>query len=178
MAKVWFAKETVCKVDLASNVTITDSAALDSFFSTATAIEAVMKDVSITEPMSKAEKIDLQGTDTNDFQNAEMEEKPSNNAEISGTLILTGDETVETFFYDAGTAVAGTHTRYRAGKATVRKLAFLLNLDDGTDEVSYALTNVHITDKDTKITGADVHYEITFTGVCLPRDMHGPEFKD
>jgi len=178
MANVWKAANTVCKINTASNVTITSAAVLDSFFSAATSIEASMKDVTITEPMGKAEKIDLQGTDSSGYQNAEMEEKPANVAEISGTLILKGDEVIEGFIYGGGTAIAGTHTRYSPGLASVPKLAILVNLDDGTDEVSIAMDNVYFTEKDTKISGADSHFEISFTAVCLPRDFYGPEFKD
>lgn len=178
MANVWFAKNTVCKVDLASNVTITTLAALDTFFSGGTAVEASMKDVTITEPIVGAEQINLQGTDVSGYQNAEMEEKPPKEAEITGTLILRGDEVLETFFYDVGTDVNSTHTRYSPGLAAIRKLAFLINLDDGTDEVNIAMTNVYPTDKDFKISGADGHYEVTFTAKCLARDFAGPEFKD
>ena len=140
MAEIWFASDTVFKLDLASNVTITGAAALDTFFSSATAIEGKTKDVTITEPMRDAAKIDLQGTDSGGYQNAEMEEKQGDNAQIEGTLILDGDELVESFFYDAGTAVAGTHTRYKAGLAAIRKLAFLVNLDDSTDEANVAIS--------------------------------------
>ena len=171
--KIWKAAESVLKVDLASNVTITGAAVLDSFFSGATAWEGVAKDVTYVEPFGDVEKIDLQGTSADGFQNAELEEKPAVLGELSGTLVLPGDEVVETFFYDAGTAVAGTHTRYRAGKASVRKLAFLINLDDGTDEVSFAITNAIVTSKDSKIGGADAHWEVTFTAKALPRDCYG-----
>ena len=107
MAKVWFAKEAVVKIDLAANVTITTAALLDSFFSGATAIEGVMKDITITEPFIDVDKIDLHGTDGSGFQNGELEEKPAALCEISGTLILPGDEVIESFLYDAGTAVSG-----------------------------------------------------------------------
>mgnify|MGYP003144058658 CR=1 FL=1 len=178
MAGVWFAKDTVMKVDLAANITITTAAALDTFFGSATALEGIAKDITITKPMGKAEKIDLQGTDANDYQNACMEEKPANNGEISGTMLLPKTDLVAQFFNDAGTTINATHTRYKSGLATVRKLAFLVNLDDGTNEFNVVLTNVYVTDEDMKITAADGHYEITFTGVCLPADFAGPEYLD
>ena len=136
MAEIWHAKQAVVKMDLASNVTVTTAAALDTFFSGGSAITGKMKDITITEPTPDMEKIDLLGEDTDAFQNAEAEEKPPVNAEITGTLVLDGDELIENFFYDAGTSIAGTHTRFRNGKAAVRKIAILLNLDDGTDEVN------------------------------------------
>lgn len=176
--KIWHAKEAVVKIQLASATTITTSAALDTFFSSGTAIAGVMKDISITEPMGDVDKLDLLGQDTNGFQNAELEEKPAGMVEVTGTLILPGDEGIEPFIYSVGSAINGTHTRYTAGYATRRKLALLLNLDDGTDEVNYAGNNMLPTARDSKVTGADGHFETTITLKCLPRDWYGPEFKD
>jgi len=177
MAEIWYAKNAVVKIDLASNITV-GSAALDTYFSGGSAITGKMKDVTITEPKGDMDKIDLLGQDSNSYQNAEAEEKPAVNAEITGTLVLDGDEVLESFFYDAGSAIAGTHTRYSPGLATVRKISMLLNLDDTTDEVNFVLDNAYPTAKDVKSTGADGHFEVTFTAKCLPRDFHGPEFKD
>jgi hypothetical protein len=179
-AKVWHAKESVVKLGLATSVNITAGTVLDTAFSATSAITGVMKDITVTEPMGDIEKIDLLGTDSNGFQNAEVEEKPAGLVEVSGTLILPGDEEAEQFLYDAGTATTnGTGwTTYRAGKASRRKLAILLNLDDGTDEVNYAGTNMYPTARDAKVTGADGHYETTFTVKGLPRDWFGPQFKN
>lgn len=177
MTKIWFSKEAVVKVALASAITIDQSGVLDSDFSSAVAMTGVIKDLRIVEPMPKVEKIDLAGT-SNYYQNAELEEKPANMAEISGTLVLPGDEVVESLFYSAGSAIGGTHTRYFTGYANIRKLAFLVNLDDGLDEVNIAMTNVVVNARETRLTGADGHWETNFTGMCLPRDFHGPEFKD
>jgi len=175
---LWFPKNTVVKIDLASNVTITTAAALDTFFSGSTAIQGTMKESSGTEPVADADKIDLHGTDANGFQNQELEEKTPPLTELEFTLILTKDENIEAFIYDAGTAIAGTHTRYRAGKATLRPLAVLFNLDDGTDEINWAGTNMLATAKDFKPTAADGHWEVTFGVKCLAKDWYGPEFKD
>ena len=174
--KVWHAREAVIK--LAASTTITTAAALDTFFSGGTAVEGVMKDITVTEPASDVEKIDLLGEDSDTFQNAEGEEKPFGMVEISGTAILPGDEVIETFIYPTGTAIGGTHTRYRPGQGTRKKPSFLLNLDDSTDEVNYAGENCWLTAKDVKVTGADGHLEVTLTLKCLPRDWYGPEFKD
>ncbi|MCH7771383.1 MAG: hypothetical protein IIA49_10290, partial [Bacteroidetes bacterium] len=64
-----------------------------------------MKNTTFTEPTRKAEKIDLQGTDSGGYQNAELEEKPGDNGQVEGTLILKGDEVIEAFIHDAGTAI-------------------------------------------------------------------------
>ena len=175
--KVWKAAESVIKIDQAADVTLSASTVLDTAFASGTAIQGVMKDITVTEPIGDVEKIDLLGSDTDGFQNAEIEEKPAGLVEIQGTAILPGDEVVESIIYGTGTS-ATTHTTYRAGKAVTEKLALLLNLDDGTDEVSYAGTNMRVTAKDVKVTGPDGHYEITFTFKCLPRDFYGPQFKD
>ena len=175
MVKVWHAKEAVVKLDLAGNVAVTTAAALDTFFgSTATSVQGSMKDITITEPMSDMEKLDFLGSDglvMGSFQNAEIEEKPATLAEVSGTLILPGDEVTESLIYSAATSISTTHDRYRAGLATIRKLALLLNLDDGTDAVNFVFDNMIATQKDTKVTGSDGHFEISFTGKCLPSDF-------
>jgi len=173
---IWHARDAVVK--LASSVTITTAAALDTFFSAGTAIEGTMKDITLTEPASDVEKIDLLGEDANTFQNAEGEEKPYSMAELTGTLLLPGDEVIEDLIYPTGTAVGGTHTRYRPGQGTRKTPALLLNLDDGTDEVSFALDNCWLTAKEDSVTGADGHFEMSVTFKCLPRDFYGPEFKD
>ena len=54
----------------------------------------------------------------------------------------------------------------------------LLNLDDSTDEVNYAGTNMNVSAKDVKVTGADGHFEISMTFKCFARDWYGPEFKN
>ena len=176
MTKVWKAREAVIK--FAASTSIDGTAVLDSFFSGGTAVEGVIKDLTITEPQSEVDQIDFLGEDTNGFQNVEGEEKPYGMVEVSGTAILPGDEVLETFFYPAGTTIATTHTRYRSGTGTRPRPSILLNLDDGTDEVSFAGESFWITAKDTKIAGADGHFEVTFTAKCLPRDFYGPEFKD
>ena len=176
-SKIWFAKESVIKLDLASNISI-GTAALDTYFSTGSAIQGVMKDITVTEPIPDVDKIDLLGTDSSGFQNAELEEKPAAMVEISGTMILPGDEVSESILYGTSSQTGGTHTRYRSGIATRRKIAFLLNLDDSTDEVNYAGDNMLMTSKDVKVTGADGHYEVSTTIKGLPRDWYGPEFKN
>lgn len=176
--KVWSACEAVIKIDSAADVTITESAALDTFFSSGTAIEGIAKDISVTEPIGDADKIDLLGADTNGFQNAELEKKPAGLVEISMTAILPGDEVAMAELFGAGTAIDTTHTRYTVGKCSKTSIALLINLDDGTDEVNYAGTNLYVTAHDVKVTGADGHFEVSMTLKGLPRDWYGPEFKD
>lgn len=171
--KVWMAKEAIIKFQIAG--TITAGTALTNSFGSGTAVQAVMKDITITEPMGDIDKIDLLGTDASGYKNAEVEEKPASLAEVSGTLILPGDITyIESYIYDAGSAYSG-FTRFSPGKASRRKLGILLNLTDGTDVVNFVLNNAYPTARDTKVTGADGHFETSFTAKCLPRDFYGPE---
>jgi hypothetical protein len=178
MTKIWFAKEAVVKIDSASDITIDTSAALDTFFSSATAIEGQMKDITFKQPMGDVDLINLHGTDANGYQNAEGEEKPAVLGEISGTLIVPGDELMMGEIFGSGTDIASTHTRYNPGKASMTRIAMLLNLDDSTDEFSIAVDNAWTTEFEVKSTGADGHFEATVTMKCLPRDWYGPEFKD
>lgn len=176
MVKIWHARE--CEVKIEANPTITTAALLDSFF-TGSSISGSIKNLAAKLPESEVEKIDLLGEDTNGFQNAEGEENPYSMAEISGTLVLPGDEVTETLFFPTGTTIASTHTRYRAGTGTRKRPAFLINLDDGSDEVSYVLDNTWVTvNSDLKITGSDGHWEFDFTAKCLPKDCYGPEVKN
>ena len=59
-AKVWKAREVICKIDEASNVTIATTGPIDDDFGgTSTAISGYMKNVTIVEPEGSVEKIDL-----------------------------------------------------------------------------------------------------------------------
>ena len=178
MAKVWKARETTVKIDEAADVTITELAALDTFFSSGTAIEGKMKNVTIVVPEGDVEKIDLLGVDTNSFQNAELDDKTFGLAEISGTLLVDSGEVLETFAYGTGTAISTTHTRYQAGDGNRPDVAILVNLDDGTFAVNIVLDNARITKLgDIRLDAPDGHWEVDYTAKCLPRDYY-EEYKD
>lgn len=173
MTKIWHAKETTIKVTLSSNITASSLTCGSAWFAAfGSAITATIKDVTIKEPMTDSTQMNLAGTDSNGFQNAELEEKPPTPAEISGNLILPGDESIESYIYDAGSAIAGTHTRYRPGKATIRKLAFMTELTDGTDAAIFVLLNVVPGARDTKLSSSDGSWETNFNGKCLARDFY------
>lgn len=179
MVKIWFPKEATIKIDAAADVTIAadGSTVLDTAFSSATAIEGQMKDISITSPVGDVEIIQLMGVDGNDFQNAELEEKPPGLFEISGTIVVPGDELIESELFGAGTS-ATTHTTYLPGKATRTKVAMLWNLDDSTDEVNWAVSEAIVTEYNPSTTGADGHVEASITLKGLPKNFFGPQFKD
>lgn len=178
--KVWFPKESTIKLDLASNVTITSAAALDTFFSGGTAIEGTVKDITFTESVGDVEQLNFHGSTSREdgvsFQNAEFEEKPPGLGEVGVTAILS--DTGLGFIYDNSVAISSTHTRHTSGGSTRVKKAVLLNLTDGSDEMNIAADNAILTAKDTKSTGSDGHFEVTFTIKALPRDWYGPEDQD
>ena len=174
---VWFARETVIRH--AAAITVNTTQALDTQIAT-TAFETNVKNLTIVEPEGAIDKIDLLG-ETSGFQNAELDFKPFGLATISGTLILRGDEVLEATASGSGYDW-GTHTRHQAGDSTAGKTrvasAFLVNLDDSTDEVNLLLNNAWVTKMgDKRISGADGHWEQDFNAVCLPKDYY-VEYKD
>ena len=181
IVKIWHGKEATIKIDATGDVTLTNATVHTTAFSGATAVEGQIKDWSINVAIGDVEKIDLVGTTTQDstaYQNAELEEKPAGLVEISGTIIIPGDEKMEGEMFGSGTAASGTHTTYEPLQSSRTKVALLLSLDDSTDSVSWAGRNLIVTQSDVSLTGADGHWEGAVTFKCLPRDFFGPQFKD
>jgi len=176
MTKIFFPKEGTIKIDATADVTLTSTTVLDTAFSSATAITGQFKDVSITLPNADVDKVDLIGTSAF-FQNAEIQENPAPLAEISGTIVIPGDELMEGEIWGGGTAAGGTHTTYQAGLASRTKVAVLLNVDDGSDEVNFAFGNAYVTEYNPSMS-ADGHLEASVTFKCLAKDCYGPQFKD
>lgn len=146
--------------------------------------QAYMKNTTVAIPAGAVEKQDLLGVDTNGFQNAELEDKPFENATISGTLVLHNVEVLETFYYGDGTTATDTGvtgTTYQAGilSSSGRKdCAILMTLDNGLTttskkKINVLLNNARITKLgDVKISGPDSHFEVDFEATCLPRDFY------
>jgi|TARA_Y100000310_G_C20380399_1_gene667818 hypothetical protein len=176
MTKVFFPKEGTIKIDATGDVSLSASTVLDTAFASATTITGQFKDFSATAPTGDVDKIDLIGT-TSSFQNAELQENPAPLGEFSGTIIIPGDELMEGEIFGSGTAAGGTHTGYQPGLATRTKLAVLFNVDDGTDEVNFAIGDALITEYSPTM-GSDNHLEASVTFKCLPKDFYGPQFKD
>ncbi len=175
--KIFFAKEGTIKMDAAASISISNSTVLDTAFSGATTVTGQFKNLSISAlPVGDVNKIDLIGT-TSSFQNAELEETPAVMAEISANIVIPGDEVMESEIFGAGTAASGTHTTYEPGLATRTKIAILFNVDDGSDEINFAATNITINAGDLSM-NADGHLEGNVTFKALPRDWFGPQFKD
>lgn len=175
MVNVFYAKHASVKIDAAGTSSFAANVVLDTAASSATSIEGQIKDLKITLAIGDVEKIDLLGS-TSSFQNAELDEKPAELSELSGTLVLPGDELMSSEIFGAGTS-ATTHTTYQSGLATRTPIELMINLDDGSGEVSFAFDNMVITEWNGSV-ASDSHVEITFTGKCLPRDTFGPQFKD
>lgn len=186
MVKIWKAKEVIMKHDAAADVTITTSAALDTFFSGGTVMQSFLKNVTIVEPESDLNILNLVGLDGNGYQNQEFDEQPFTNGSMSGTMVLTDTAVLEQYAYGTGTAVGGTHTRYFPGKVSAKvAMAMLLNLTIATTgvgagsnkEVNFVLDNAFVTKLgETRLSDVAGHFERDFMAVCLPKDFHGPEW--
>lgn len=181
MVKVFFPKECSIRIDASASVTISNSTVFETAFSSATAIEGQFKDASLTSAIGDVDIINLLGVtaqDSTDYQNAELEEKPAGLMELSGTIIVPGNELMESEIFGTGTAAGGTHTTYESAQATRTKVAILFSVDDGTDSVSWACREAIVTEYNPSFTGADGHLEASVTFKCLPRDFLGPQFED
>lgn len=177
MVKLFFGKEGTIKIDAAGDVSISNSTVLSTAFSSATTVTGQFKNLNISSlPLGDVNKIDLMGV-TSSFQNAEFEETPAVPAEFSASIIIPGDELMESEIFGSGTAASGTHTTYEPGLSARTKLAILFDAADGTDQVSYAATNVILTSSDLTL-NADGHLEGNVSFKALPRDFFGPQFKD
>lgn len=182
MVKIWKARETTIKIaDAISNVS--DSALLDAqTLSNDAAIEGKIKNVTIADPEGAIDKQDFLGVDSNNFQNAELHEKPYDVAKISGTLVVpsqytASDKPLEAYAYGSGTAIPSgspTHTRWQAGDGSRTACAIIVNMVSGSDyEVTFLLNNAYITKLgDRKISGPDGQWEQDFEAICLPRDYY------
>lgn len=178
MVVIFYAKNGTFKMDAAASISISATTVLDTAFASATAVTGIFKDLTAEATNAEVDIINLCGT-TGDYQNAAMDEKPPGLVTISGTLVVPGDEVATTEALGSGTAAGGTHTTYRIGKASLTKIAFLVNIDNSSEEVNWAGTNMIVTKFGSpKLSGADGHYEMDFEAKCLPTDFYGPQFKD
>ena len=180
----------VAKIKYSSSaVTFDDSNALDSESTTATV--ASIKNVTIAIPQGEIEQIPLLGEttntvgagipNTNTSQNAFLDEKNFGLCVVTGTMVVRGDEDFEAMIVGAGTSVTGG-TRYTFGDSTSGKTrvtdgALIIDLDNGSEIITFALGNVLMNFGELKPTGADGHFEIDFEASCLPENF-GFEYKD
>ncbi len=147
-------------------------------------VQAYAKSVTVAIPSGAVEKQDFLGVDSNNFQNAELEDSPFENATVSGTLVLHDVEILESFYYGTGVSATGTGVSgktYQAGilSSSGRKdCSILMTLDNGLSttekrKINVLFNNARISKLgDLKISGPDSHFEIDFEATCLPRDFY------
>lgn len=169
------ARESTVKFST-SAISIATTGPIDADFTGSA--EGQVKDLTITPPEGTVEKIDFLG-ETSGFQNAIYNEGSFGIAKVSGTLTMSGDEQIIAFMGgSSGTSVTGGYTRYQFGLSTATKTrqttgAILLNLENGSEELSFVLNNVMFTKiGDVKATGTDGHWEVAFEAECLPSNFY------
>lgn len=183
--QTWVAKSGRLFMDYAANITINSTTTLSgAFVSAGFALEAAVKNITVTPPETSWEKQDFIGQDTSDFQNQLLDEKPVGTATLTGTMVLGEDETVENLLSGSFTAVTGGYSRYQYGSdntsAATAVVTAVVSMTTPTfgNTVSFGLDNARFTKLgDTRISGPDSHWEQDFTIVCLPKDFYY-EFKD
>lgn len=149
------------------------------------------KDLTITLPKTESEQVPLLGVNstttgngvpsTGTFQNALQDFKNTTNAEISGTMILTmaNDGTAPTIpdFLDmvtgTGQTISTTHHRHTFGDSTSGQAQQLTGgifviFDNGAQAGVALLVNPTINWDELSLTGADGHWEVSFTANTLP----------
>jgi len=151
------------------------------------------KNVTVTIPKSEVELVPLLGETAQVIgsnipvattaQNCIIDEKNYGMSQITGTLVLKGDEDFEPMIFGSGTQIAtNTYTRYgmgdsASGKKRVVVGSILVDLNNGSENVSVAMANISMNLGDMKPTGADGHWEVDFDGSCLPENT-ALEYKD
>ena len=180
----------VAKIKYSSSaITFDTTALLDAESTTATV--ASIKNVTISVPKGELEQVPLLGEtantvgvgipNTNTSQNAFLDEKNFGLCVVTGTMVLKGDEDFEAMVVGAGTSVTGG-TRYTfgdsaSGKTRVTDGALIIDFDNGSEVVTFAMGNILMNFGELKPTGADGHFELDFEGSCLPENF-GFEYKD
>lgn len=130
------------------------------------------------------------GVVAGDFQNQALQSTSVGTWNVNGTLVLKGDEDfIDILGLGKSQAITGGYTRYAVGDlqqsgdgapGKIRRNtlgSFRLYLNNGSEETTLLLTNVHVGLGEVKPTGTDGHYERDFTLMCLPKDG-AVEYKD
>jgi len=155
-----------------------------------------LKNITLTIPETDAEQTLLLGTgpartlgaNTNSpgvttgvvvatFQNAMLTPKGAGPWMLEGTMVLTGDEQISHDLGITGTATPSSTKRYAVGDIASNNWnrvlvgCVLVNLNNGSEQVAAALTNVWFTKIGTiKPTGADGYFEVDFSLMCKTMD--------
>jgi len=185
--QTWVAKDGYMYIGNVSGVSFSTATTLSGVFTDASgsiAIEAAVKNITITPPETSWEKQDFCGTSSGGFQNQLLDEKPVGLATITATLILAEDEMFSDLLM-SGTATGTGYARYQLGKGTefadeseATYAVVVTLIRDTAAQVSFAVDNAKITKfGDVKISGPDGHWEQELTLLCLTKDFYW-EFKD
>ena len=138
-------------------------------------IEKVCKSITFKEPERDSETILLVGA-TSGAQNAELDEKSNDNAELTCTLILNPETSnefdLEKFKLTVHTTLAtGWDTRYNYASAVpTGGVSVTIQFTDGTSKINYLLNNASITTLGGFSLDADGHAEQEIKVVCAPDD--------
>lgn len=183
--QTWVAKDGYLYMGNISGISFSEATTLSGAFgASGIAIEAAVKNITITPPETSWEKQDFCGSTSTGFQNQLLDEKPVGLATITATMILAEDEMISDLLM-SGTATGLGYSRYQLGKGT--------EFSDGSDatyaivvtlihttigQVSFAVDNAKVTKwGDVRISGPDGHWEQDITLLCLTKDFYW-EFKD
>lgn len=179
--QTWNARQGHLYLGLASDITIDNSATLSGAFATAGhALEAGVKNITVTPPETSWEKQDFLGINSNKFQNALLDEKPTGTATLTATLVLGEDELVSDYISGISSQAApATYTRYQIGNQRLSlSVCVTMIRSDIANEVSFVLDNAYATKwGDVRISGPDSHWEQDITLICLAKDFYW-EFKN
>ena len=175
---------------IASALTFDASTALDA--ESGTTIVSSVKNITVTPPNGETELMPLLGESTqtigsggvpatNTSQNAFLDEKNFGVATVTGTLVLRGDEDFESMIVGGGVATVSA-TRYTFGDSASSKKrildgAIIIDLDNGSEIVTFAFGNPIMNMGELKPTGPDGHFEVDFEATCLPENF-AFEYKD
>ena len=165
------------ELKLASSVSLTTGAALDTFFSGGSTI-VTAKSWELNEGEQDFEQQNYHGERGDGFQNQGKVRSPKGPATMTITVDTDDLRAIQTLLYDSSETISTTHTRLRSGNAARKTVAVLSNLDDGEQECSYVMLEAEQTAPATRTTGEDgvVEYELVLK--CLAKDFYGPEWKD
>lgn len=182
--QTWIAKNALIYLGDSTKIHFGGTVTLSSVFATSGALIAgACKNITITPPETAQEKVDTMGqSNGGGFQNALLDEKPVGTATLTGTLLLGEDETVEDIISGSLAASPSGYARRQYGTDNTSSVqiiaAVVLNTPSNNDYITFGFDNAKFTKLgDTRIGGADGHWEQDFTILCLPKDFF-LEFKD
>ena len=131
-----------------------------------------LKDVTVSGIASDEELINFLGSDTNSFQNQELEEKPFDLVKISATLAYSPVDTDKSIMGlltgTTGTTV-GSGKRYQYKAKTAKAIG--LQFSDGTNLISLGFNYAKVTKIGDISQKSDSHPEVPIEMVCLIRDF-------